>query len=88
MSKKLLGKISSSRLVTSIEIQYDFGKYWTTRSLGLSILNGRTTLKNAANDPLYLKEETDNFQKSTRPRDPEKIYEKEIARKNANEPLT
>ena len=88
MSKKILGKISSSRLVASIEIRYDFRKYWKTQSLGSSILNGRTTLKIAANDPLYLKEKTDNFKKSTRPRDPEKIYEKEIARKNANEPLT
>lgn len=38
------------------------------RTLGITTSNETTTLKNAINDPVYLKETSDNFDISRRPR--------------------
>ena len=56
--------------------------------MGLAILNGTTTVENAANDQVYLKDAIDNFKKYSKPRLPEKISEKELTLKNTNDLLT
>ena len=40
---------------------YDFGKYKTMSSLGLSISNRTTALENAINDQVYPKEAINSF---------------------------
>ena len=67
---------------------YDFRKHKIIRSLGLTILNGTTTLESATNDQVYLKDAIDNFKKYSRTRLLEKITEKELALKNTNDLLT
>ena len=44
----------------------------TMRTIGITTSNETTTLKNAINDPVYLKETSDNFDISRRPRFQEK----------------
>ena len=44
----------------------------TMRTIGITTSNETTTLKNAINDQVYLKETSDNFDISRRPRFQEK----------------
>ena len=57
-------------------------------SYELAILNRTTTLENVVNDQVYLNNANENLRKSARPRLLEKINEKEITPKNANDLLT
>ena len=47
-------------------------KYKTMWTLGITTSSETTTLKNAINDPVYLKETSDSFDISRRPRFQEK----------------
>ena len=58
------------------------------QSYELAILNRTTTLENVVNDQVYLNNANENLRKSARPRLLEKINEKEITPKNANDLLT
>ena len=72
---------------TKKERVYDFRKYRTMQSFGITISNGTTILENAYNDQMYLKDTINNLKKSVRPRLPCKIDEKELTLKNVNELL-
>ena len=72
---------------TKKERVYDFRKYRTMQSFGITISNGTTILENAYNDQMYLKDTINNLKKSVRPRLPGKIDEKELTLKNVNELL-
>ena len=52
------------------------------RSFGSAISNGTIILENTVKDRVNLKNATDNFEKFTRPRLPEKMYEKGVTLKN------
>ena len=59
-------KIYSTKLVIPKKVVYDFRIFRTMRSIEISITNGTTTLNNALNDQVHLRDAIDNFKKSMR----------------------
>lgn len=55
---------------TKKERVYDFRKYRTMQSFGITISNGTTILENAYNDQMYLKDTINNLKKICKTKTP------------------